>query len=322
MTRFADHKNLVAQKAQVIADRIGKPIRVKVLQTATYAKKEDQAYAQVSGLKGIVVSDTDLNGARVFIPVSQQSFEYHDYMLNHWIEKHRGLIITGTLLKYDAERQSDLVVSQSKNYLEEIDALQQQEIEYVVTEHRFRNHGFECELVGEIKLTCGYTVTCEASQFLYNGDQPNPEVGDRVKAKVHSVTKNGARFRNVHASYIGKVPEPILFVKCGYWHTWSRILSTRHPQGPYVEVNLTSVSGNKSWETDVKPIWIRMHCTSRKDDLIVSELPSEVRERMVAMLGEELTQRLLTEDFLPQIDPELYKEKTNGGAKLEDIRKR
>ena len=40
MTRVSEHKNLVGQKAQIIADRIGKPICVKVIATATYAKRK------------------------------------------------------------------------------------------------------------------------------------------------------------------------------------------------------------------------------------------------------------------------------------------
>lgn len=110
----------------------------------------------------------------------------------------------------------------------------------------------------------------------------------------------------------------------GYWHSWSRVLSTNHPDGPFVEVNLTPIHGDsRGWASEVRPVRVRFHGTSREErDKIVEQLPPEVRTRMVANLGEELTERLLTEDFLPQIDPALYQQHSNGGANLEKIRRR
>jgi hypothetical protein len=108
-----------------------------------------------------------------------------------------------------------------------------------------------------------------------------------------------------------------MFILCTYWRRWSRILSTNHQQGHFVEVNLTPI---RSWEEDVSHIRIRLHGTARDpSDKLVTELPPEVKSNMINHLGEELTSRLLTEDFLSQIDWERFKVKNNGGAKLEDI---
>lgn len=104
------------------------------------------------------------------------------------------------------------------------------------------------------------------------------------------------------------------------WSTWSRVLSTTDLHGPIVEVNLTPVH---DWASEVAQIRIRFHGTPFghcSHDKVTAELPARVRQQMVEKLGEELTEHLLTEDFLPQIDYELYRRHCNGGANLEDIR--
>jgi hypothetical protein len=53
----------------------------------------------------------------------------------------------------------------------------------------------------------------------------------------------------------------------------------------------------------------------------MKEPPPAVLAEMKAHLGEELANRLLTEDFLSQIDWDKYKAVDNGGANLADIRK-
>lgn len=110
-----------------------------------------------------------------------------------------------------------------------------------------------------------------------------------------------------------------MFHYSSYWHTWSRVLSTSHPRGPFVEVNLTPI--NRDWENHVAPVRIRFHGTPPSDrDIVNDALPPEVRASMVHHLGEELTDRLLTEDFLSQINVELYDQFNNGGANLDDIK--
>ena len=70
---------------------------------------------------------------------------------------------------------------------------------------------------------------------------------------------------------------------CSYWGTWSRRLSSDHPYGPIVEVNLTPIrdcSYDKRWDDEVKPIVIRTHCTaSSGGDRNTNVLPFEVGER-------------------------------------------
>lgn len=112
-----------------------------------------------------------------------------------------------------------------------------------------------------------------------------------------------------------------MFHYSSYWHMWSRVLTSTHKGrgGNFVEVNLTPI---RNWQEEVAGIRIRVHCTSRgRDDKTVATLPPEVRAKMVKNLGEELTQRLLTEDFLSQIDWERYQKACNGGANLADIKK-
>ncbi|MFH0779358.1 MAG: hypothetical protein V1928_00690 [Parcubacteria group bacterium] len=116
-----------------------------------------------------------------------------------------------------------------------------------------------------------------------------------------------------------------MFTCCSYWGDWSRVLSEKDPHGPFVEVNLTPIRNcfSSTWQNHVAPIRIRFHGTARSEnDRTVAELPAEVRAQMVQNLGEELTNRLLTEDFLSQIDYNLYCKKCNGGANFEDIRKK
>ncbi|MBX4189341.1 hypothetical protein KW785_01960 [Candidatus Parcubacteria bacterium] len=104
------------------------------------------------------------------------------------------------------------------------------------------------------------------------------------------------------------------------------MLSTDHPTGPFVEVNLTPIGGfspGVAWKDLVQPIRIRSHETSLDPrDKRVEVLPENISQAMIRQLGPVLTQRLLTEDFLPQIDWDLYRRKCNGGANLEDIRRR
>lgn len=120
-----------------------------------------------------------------------------------------------------------------------------------------------------------------------------------------------------------------MFHYSGYWGSWSRVLSTDHPRGPFVEVNLTPIPGNISstWDNHVRPIRIRFHGTARDhsgmpmSDKDVAELPKEIEQAMRRNLGDALTDRLLTEDFLSQIDYDLYAKKCNAGANLEDIKR-
>jgi len=114
-----------------------------------------------------------------------------------------------------------------------------------------------------------------------------------------------------------------MFIKSDYWGTWSRLLNKGFhipSNSLFVEVNLTPLGSN--WESDVKPIRIRTHFTNGNKNNPLHELPEDVKNLMIEKLGGELTNRLLCEDFLPMIDWQLYRKFCNGGANLEDIRKK
>ncbi len=103
-----------------------------------------------------------------------------------------------------------------------------------------------------------------------------------------------------------------MFVYSRYWRCWSRTIGYKNGT---VEVNLTPLNNN--WAGDVEPIIIRRHSTSGNETF--SKLPMEVYGWMIESIGEELTHRLLTEDFFPQIDWDKYDAVCNGGASLADI---
>lgn len=111
-----------------------------------------------------------------------------------------------------------------------------------------------------------------------------------------------------------------MFVYCGYWHHWSRVLSEKEPHGgPFVEVNLTPIGGTTTyggWEKEVIPIIIRRHGTMRDihGDRVVDELPADVLAHMREHLSEDFVQRLLYEDFLSQVDWDKFRRNNNGGC--------
>lgn len=117
-----------------------------------------------------------------------------------------------------------------------------------------------------------------------------------------------------------------MFVKSGYWRSWSRILSTPCEATKFrtVEVNLTPIPGcySSTWESDVKLIRVRMHLTARdRFDVLCANLPGSVYQQMVNKLGSELTDYLVTGDILPLIDFHKYQKACNGGANLSDCLK-
>lgn len=96
-----------------------------------------------------------------------------------------------------------------------------------------------------------------------------------------------------------------------YWRTWSRVLLDDF-NGQFIELNLTHVNGD--WG-GVKNETIRVHSTPRaKDDKVQRELPLAIKQAMIASLGSALCLRLLTFDYLPNIDWTRYKQANNGGA--------
>lgn len=111
-----------------------------------------------------------------------------------------------------------------------------------------------------------------------------------------------------------------MFIYGSYWGMYSRVLSMNHPEG-VIEVDLTAVNplSDLGWPK-VARINIRAHRTSRSPrDMLSYALPDYTVERMHERFGVDLTERLLHEDFLPQIDWAKYRKVCNGGAALADI---
>lgn len=114
---------------------------------------------------------------------------------------------------------------------------------------------------------------------------------------------------------------------CSYWGTYSRVLIGFNSPDGVVEVNLTPVNigDERSWREQIVPIMFRYHGTSlgRKDEWGRFPLPDVARKMMVDRIGEELTHRLLTEDWLSLID--LAKVKRGrvggGGISFEEVKR-
>lgn len=119
-----------------------------------------------------------------------------------------------------------------------------------------------------------------------------------------------------------------------YWGHWSRTLVSPNIRPElmnngsvgfeYIELNLTAINGERGdWETEVEPIVFRSHCTiPNYKDKDTEELPADVLDMMKAKLGEELTETLLNDDFLSEIDLNKLRSKmTGGGVCFEDIKK-
>ena len=106
-----------------------------------------------------------------------------------------------------------------------------------------------------------------------------------------------------------------LFVYSSYWHSWSRVLRFYQNGGTQVEVDMFPLINDKQ-------VNIRKHRTVRSvNDFYSRYMPNNVIEQMVDRYGQELTDRLLHEDFLPQINWDLYEQHCNGGAEFDRIKK-
>lgn len=109
-----------------------------------------------------------------------------------------------------------------------------------------------------------------------------------------------------------------VFVYSSYWRTWSRVLKPRTRDSFQVEVNLTPANPTvpASW-SQVRDIVFREHCTARDaNDRYLERLPDSVIADMRLHVDEATIERLLHEDFLPQIDWVLYSQHDNGGCPL------
>lgn len=117
-----------------------------------------------------------------------------------------------------------------------------------------------------------------------------------------------------------------MFVYSRYWNTWSRLLATQHDCSPYtlthaaVELDLTPVNAHReeNWAR-IATYRIRAHHTPIAQP--VDQLPENILEEMRLHLSEEVINKLLNYNFLPEIDWTKYKLVVNGGADFDDIKK-
>ena len=108
------------------------------------------------------------------------------------------------------------------------------------------------------------------------------------------------------------------FVYSSYWRTWSRLLLNDFDTNKCVELNLTPV-GASGWPR-VATENIRRHMTKRlANDKIVWVLPKEVEQACREHLGDKLFDKMLTYDYLSEIDWKAYDEASNGGAPFASI---
>ncbi len=126
-----------------------------------------------------------------------------------------------------------------------------------------------------------------------------------------------ARFNITADNGVASLNPGNLFVYCGYWRTWSRVLRFAQPlvsnDFGQVEVDMIPREG--------RTINIRKHHTARgASDFYSRYLPLEVVAEMQQKLGNEITQRLLHDNFLEKIDWNLYNQHNNGGAEFDKIR--
>lgn len=121
-----------------------------------------------------------------------------------------------------------------------------------------------------------------------------------------------------------------------YWCHWSRVLlrptsfetllaqgfdeqTAKHLAGSYVEVDITPINGWERGDVDrIRSINIRVHMTIRREqDVDTNILPGPVRSDMEKHLGEKLTRKILSEDFLSQINWTKHSRLSNGGCSFE-----
>jgi hypothetical protein len=114
---------------------------------------------------------------------------------------------------------------------------------------------------------------------------------------------------------------------CSYWGTWSRVICPYTHEHGVIELNLTPVNPGfpHSWAEQIEPIIFRHHGTQlgRRDIWGYIPLPEDWKAFMVEKIGEELTNRLLTEDWLPLLDIPKVKwgQPRGGGISFQDCKK-
>ena len=119
----------------------------------------------------------------------------------------------------------------------------------------------------------------------------------------------------------------LALVYSAYWRNWSRLIYMYN--GDYVEVDLQPVNSHKdiNWEKS-RNVNIRKHSTKpKKGDrrYLMVQKGSKIYNEVLLELIDHLTLReisyLLSYDFLPEIDWDLWEKYNNGGVFFKDCKK-
>lgn len=113
---------------------------------------------------------------------------------------------------------------------------------------------------------------------------------------------------------------PNKFVFSNYWRTWSRLLAVPANPSVYVaSVVLTPINGFRDYTlANVQKETLHpFHGYLPKENIAQTTLPTLVRKEMEKHLGESLTKRLMTYEYLSEINAEEIEQackKSNGGG--------
>lgn len=107
----------------------------------------------------------------------------------------------------------------------------------------------------------------------------------------------------------------------GFGRLWNRVIYRE--KGNTIEFSLQPLN-SWGWDEDVKPIRFRYHCTAPdKDDGDYASLPDFTRDEIAEVVGIELANRMLTENFLDTVSVEQIiaanRKSSGGGVPLEKI---
>lgn len=110
-----------------------------------------------------------------------------------------------------------------------------------------------------------------------------------------------------------------MFHYSNYWKTWSRVL--KMDSCSIWELNLTPINGfHRGRKEEVSLEVIRCHGTMRHHrDIETDVLPNDVIAEMKKYLGEELTNKLLTYDYVQHITGPIDNLSNGGGVPLQNI---
>lgn len=107
--------------------------------------------------------------------------------------------------------------------------------------------------------------------------------------------------------------------RSSYWGIWSRVLEI---DSDYVwELDLTPINSQyrDSWRSTEKG-HIRRHMTAMGErDEMTLLLPPEIEARMIEEMGEQVTNDLLSVDYMSLFRKDVFGPLNNGGAYIKDL---